>query len=279
LHIERPRAWMRALIAASVMLAWWPSTATADPPTVTLAGDPKVGQPLTATVDLPGRPDKSAQWSWRRCAPEITDTASCPVIDRSTETQADTPTQSIYVLQTADAGMFIVAEVTVTEDDDDEPPEIFASNRLGPVSPIPSDPSTTPPVTPTPTGAVLGDVAPLRFITPFPVVRIKGVLTATGARVTLFTVRARRGARIAVRCRGTTCPRRRWARRADRLTHLRPYERELAARTRITVLVTAPRRIGKHTTIVIRRGIPPWRRDRCVMPGTSRPVRCPDLSA
>ena len=290
--MERQRAWLRALIVAFAMIALAPSAATAAQPTVTLAGAPEVGQTLTATVDWPGNSNKQAHWSWRRCAPEITDAESCAVIDRSTESEADTSTQSSHVLEAAEAGMFIVAQATVVEDD--EAPETFASNRLGPISSAPTEappvtPTPTPPVTPTqtptpaatpppvpePVGGVLGEVSPPLFVRPFPVVRIKGVLTATGARMTLFTVRTRPGVRIAVRCQGTTCPRRRWARRARRLTHLRPYERALAADTRITVLVTAPRRIGKYTLFVIRQGLPPSRRDRCVMPGTSRPVRCP----
>ena len=37
------------------------------------------------------------------------------------------------------------------------------------------------------------------------------MLTRTGARITLLTVRAPKGARITLRCRGTSCPAKRWA--------------------------------------------------------------------
>jgi hypothetical protein len=105
-------------------------------------------------------------------------------------------------------------------------------------------------------------------------VRIKGQLTSTGARVTLLTVRAARGATIGVRCRGGSCPARRLARTAT-LTRLRALEGDLAAGTRIDVTVTSPRRIGKWTTIRIRLGAPPRRWDRCVLPGGRSPVTCP----
>ena len=109
---------------------------------------------------------------------------------------------------------------------------------------------------------------------PFPVVRIRGRLTTHGARVTLLTVRAPRGARIAVKCTGHDCVRRRFAVTAV-VVHLRPYERVLRAGTQLEIRVTKPSFIGKYTRFVMRRGQPPMRRDRCLMPGSSRPVTCP----
>ena len=43
-----------------------------------------------------------------------------------------------------------------------------------------------------------------------------------------------------------------------------------------TVRVTQPRRIGKYTRLRIRRGKAPLRIDRCLMPGRSRPAKCPN---
>ena len=45
------------------------------------------------------------------------------------------------------------------------------------------------------------------MLKPFPIVRIKGVLTARGARVTLLTVRAPRGARLALSVAAATARR------------------------------------------------------------------------
>jgi len=114
------------------------------------------------------------------------------------------------------------------------------------------------------------------LLDPFPVVRIRGLLTRGGARVTLLSVRAPRGTRIAAACFGRSCPVRRLA-RASLRTRLRPFERLLAAGTRLEIRVTKPGFVGKWTTIVIRRKSEPWRRDRCVQPGARRPGRCPTV--
>jgi hypothetical protein len=112
------------------------------------------------------------------------------------------------------------------------------------------------------------------MMSPAPIVRIRGRLTRTGARLTLLTVRAPSGARIALRCAGRSCPAQRWARTAA-LIRVRRFEAALRAGTRLVIVVTKPGRIGKHTTIVIRLGKAPKRFDRCQFPGRRKPVACP----
>ena len=111
------------------------------------------------------------------------------------------------------------------------------------------------------------------LLDPFPLVRIKGRLTLTGARVTLLAVRAPRGGRIAVACRGRDCPLRRFS-EASGVRRLRRFERSLRAGTRLQITVTKPGYVGKVTVIVIRRHAAPWRSDRCLEPGATRTVRC-----
>jgi hypothetical protein len=130
---------------------------------------------------------------------------------------------------------------------------------------------TTPTTT---TGGVAGQNADaLRWLSPFPVVRIKGWLTRTGARVTMLTVRAPRGARIAVRCTGPGCPRKRYA-RMTRLVHLKPYQRLLRGNLKLEISVTRRGFVGKRTIITLRRGKAPARRDLCLYPGVSRARSC-----
>ncbi len=86
---------------------------------------------------------------------------------------------------------------------------------------------------------------------PLPTVRIRGRMTTSGARITLLTVRAPKGARITLLCRGSSCPVKRWARTAA-LKRLVKFQRRLRAGTRLTIFVTKAGRIGKHTTILIR---------------------------
>ena len=118
-------------------------------------------------------------------------------------------------------------------------------------------------------------VARLSLISPWPVVRIAGSLTRRGADLRLVSVRAPRGARVAVRCQGR-CPRpslRRVARK--RVLRLTPYERPLRAGTRLEIRVLSGARIGKYTRILIRKGKSPARRDACVWPGARAPRACP----
>jgi hypothetical protein len=110
---------------------------------------------------------------------------------------------------------------------------------------------------------------------PFPRVHFKGFFTPSGAVVQLMTVVAPKGARIALSCRGSHCPFRRGARPARERLRLRSLERSFRAGTKIEIRITKPTLIGKYTSILFRAGRPPTRRDRCLMPDSSRPVLCP----
>jgi hypothetical protein len=115
------------------------------------------------------------------------------------------------------------------------------------------------------------------LLDPFPVVRIRGFLTATGARINLLTVRVPADVLVAVDCRGKSCPVRQLARRASAQSRirLRRFERRLGAGTRLAIKVTQRGRIGKWTTIVIRRGVAPKRWDQCAYPDARVPAPCP----
>jgi PKD repeat protein len=118
----------------------------------------------------------------------------------------------------------------------------------------------------------------LFLMRPFPLVRVAGSLTRRGAHLRLVSVSARRGTRIAVRCAGRSCERKRLVTRATgvrRPKRLRAFQRTYRAGTRLVIRVTSTRRIGKYTRITIRRGKKPARVDMCVRPGRSAPQRCP----
>jgi PKD repeat protein len=110
---------------------------------------------------------------------------------------------------------------------------------------------------------------------PFPIVRIAGILLPRGASVHILSVRAPRGARMRVRCRGGGCPVESVARTSRTgVARFHRFERILPAGTTLELFVRQPRQIGKYTRFVIRAGKPPARVDRCLMPGRARPVRC-----
>ena len=113
-----------------------------------------------------------------------------------------------------------------------------------------------------------------RLLTPFPVVRIRGSVTPTGARIALLTVRAPRGSRIEARCRGRSCPARRVVLRSKRVTRVRALERNFRSGTVIEVLVTRRDRIGKYTRFRVRSGRAPARTDGCATSSSRRRTRC-----
>ena len=135
-------------------------------------------------------------------------------------------------------------------------------------------------------GSQLVNVAakPLAFLSPFPLVRVSGSLTARGVRIARLVVQAPPGARVEVRCRGHGCRRHREIRvvtprpglgpHSFRLLRFRGFERALDAHAVLQISVTNPPMIGKYTRFTIRKGLQPRRRDLCILPGAKRPSRC-----
>ena len=118
----------------------------------------------------------------------------------------------------------------------------------------------------------MSSAAPLR---PFPLVRIRGRTTRTGARLSLLAISAPAGARVEVRCGGRGCPRRRAGRvSTGARLRVRAFERHFRVGTVLRVSVTHPGTIGKYTRIRIRRRAAPVRIDRCLVPGVRAPRIC-----
>jgi hypothetical protein len=273
-----------------------PAVADARPPRISqppvIAGTPQVGSTLRAEgAQWDPRGRTTATWQWLRC-----DTAaqeSCRQIDRAGATS--------YTVAPADLGKRLRVLLVVRNDDGwawslTAPTATVTAPPPPPPPPAPEpspspepQPEPTPDPLPEPTAApepapvavpapaieVREEQAarPPRLMSPAPIVRIRGRLTRSGARITLLTVRAPRGARIVLRCYGRGCPARRWAGTAS-LTRIARFQGTLPAGTRLVIRITKRGRIGKHTTIRIRRGAAPTRRDRCLVPGASRPVSC-----
>jgi hypothetical protein len=125
-------------------------------------------------------------------------------------------------------------------------------------------------------------VAPPLPPSPFPLVRLAGQIVRRGTRIRLLSVVAPRGSRVSIRCTGRGCPFSRQVRvarspvgRAARVVRVRRLERLLRPGVRIRIFVTKSDAIGKYTRFRIRRGKAPARTDRCLRPGSSRPVACP----
>ena len=121
--------------------------------------------------------------------------------------------------------------------------------------------------------------AKLAMLSPFPVVRIRGVILRGSARLNLLTVKAPSGARVKVICHGGGCPKKKSVvlrvPSGKSSVRVRSLERRLRTGAVIEVFVTAPGRIGKYTRVTIRSNAAPARRDLCLRPGKSKPVACP----
>ena len=118
---------------------------------------------------------------------------------------------------------------------------------------------------------------------PFPVVRIAGTLTRDGARIRVLSARAPGGSLARALCRGGNCPsiaarstvRARAAQTSGRV-RFRVLQRTYRAGVVLRVYVTAPRKWGKYTRFLVRKGLAPKRLDRCMSPGARRrPSPCP----
>jgi hypothetical protein len=284
----------------------YPVSVTTEP---LVYGDPSVGTTLWAgggawQTPNPNESNRTDAWfEWWRC-PRIDDLRGCDFRSRN----------NFYKVGGDDAGEYIYLARYVRWLDINDPNnpnddrwvrDLRVSRPAGPIrsapqptpvptpvpTPTPPKPRPTPTPTPTPVpsfdtvaagpvstkGEVLQETArSRRVIRPFPVVRMKGRLTARGADVQILSVRAPRSAKISVRCRGRSCPAARWSRsnRKSRLTRMGRYERGLRAGVKITVSVTRRGYVGKRTTFVIRRGAPPLRSDRCLS-SRGRVTRCP----
>jgi hypothetical protein len=250
----------------------------------TISGDPTPGSLLTVTAS-PGAwtpAGATAGYDWLRCTGA--DLASCAPIAGSCDFG--------YTVRDADLGYTLRVRLTVTE-----PGQAPASGSSDPTAVVVNKPYSIPTpgdsgqtcVVVTPTGPGQGTFtsggqtglgttpAPdtsLKFIDPFPSVRISGRFTRSRTKLTRVTINAPGGARIGVRCKGRGCPYRRKA-IAVKLVRVRALQRNYRPGATIEIRVTQPRTIGKYTRVKTRRGKAPLRIDRCLMPGSTRPVRCP----
>ena len=276
-----------ALIISAVTLVGLPASASAqrgddDPPDVwraptIAAATPYVGVRLTATgAAWSSRWPASASYLWLRCGSDSL--WSCEIVTGQTA--------STYTLATRDLGKRIRAVVVVENRDGSDyawsaPTAVVTSAPPPPPPPAPAPVPVPAPVVPVPAPAPVPvpsppavSTAPLKMMSPAAVVRIRGWLTGSGARITLLSVRAPKGATISVSCSGPSCPRSAPA-QSTKVTRLNTFEGRLRAGTRLVIRVTRPGFLGKHTSIAVRRGKAPTRRDRCLYPGAKGPVACP----
>lgn len=258
-------------------------------PAVSLAhspAQPRTNEDITFTPTASDPDGTIAGYTWDTDADGQFDDASTPTLTLSYPTPG-TRTVKVRVVDDRGAAATATQSIVVEESPPpgppgEEPPPDGGGDQGGgtqqvfdisaPIVSLPSEGEPAP--------AAAAD--PLRFLSPFPVVRLRGRTTARGAKFSLFTVRAPDGSVIDSRCKGRGCPIKRYRKkvktrggRASAIVHLRRFERFLLAGTDITIAVTRKGMVGKSTRIRIRKLALPVRTDRCLLPGSSRPTTCP----
>ena len=155
-------------------------------------------------------------------------------------------------------------------DNDDE---VYLVYQFITVTEPPPPPAPPPPPTPT---TPSGTPAPL--LDPFPVIRVAGQITSTGARLTLVTVRAPRGSEIEAMCRGKGCRQKRLVRAATAGRRIKRLEGRYRNGARLTFRVTAPGRIGKYTRVADPPRAAPGPQRPLPVAGRHAPARLPGLT-
>jgi hypothetical protein len=108
-----------------------------------------------------------------------------------------------------------------------------------------------------------------------PLVHVISSPTSTGAHIDLLTVKAPKGAKVNVRCKGRGCPyKSKSTKSKGKRIDVRKARRNYRAGAVIEIRVTKTNTIGKFVRITIRDGKSPKRVDRCLTPGKSKPVAC-----
>jgi len=243
-----------------------PTSPVQAPPRVTsvgISGQALIGDRLTATATATGFPAPTIDYRWLRC-PVDPETDCQPIADA---------TDPSYVVEALDAAHTLVARAIATN------PAGADAARSAPTAAVPEPGlgDVFEQLGAAPVSGTLGTStrrARARYLRPFPVVRIKGVLVVGGARVTLLRVKAPRRSIVNVRCRRSGC---RLRGRNIGVGRVQALERFLRAGASITIRVRKRNFIGKYVRIVIRDGRPPARRDACLLPGKRKPVTCPRL--
>lgn len=228
------------------------------PPVVTLSASPTtpaIGAPVTFTATARDPDGTVAAIDWDIDGDGQFDDATGAVVTRSFATSGS---RVVSVRATDNAGVTTIAFRTIEVTGSSE----GQSGAAGSGAPTSSASS-----------------AKLAMLSPFPVVRIRGVILRGSARLNLLSVKAPAGARVKVICHGRGCPKKKSlvlrVASGKSSVRVRSLERRLRSGAVIEVFVTAPGRIGKYTRFTIRSNAAPARRDLCLQPGKSKPVACP----
>ena len=213
----------------------------AQPPAIT--GTARVGERLrVSTGQWTGTAPITYTYAWQSCSPVL-----CTKVGSS----------SSYTAAASDRGRRLMAVVT-------------ARNAVG---------ARTAQVSTGTVGAAKSTASGLKRLSPFPTLLIDGNVAGATTRIsTLRLARVPGGAVVNTSCSGSGCPVRRTrqviGRGKARTVTLSRLQRRMPAGTSVVITVRKGQTLGKYVRLRFRRAAAPSRVDRCVRPGSSRPVKC-----
>jgi hypothetical protein len=278
---KKSRPWRTALIITVLVAALAATGAFAATVTLapTISGDASTGSTLTASAGSWTPSSATAEYTWLRCDASA---SGCVGITGACGRS--------YEVRAADEGHTLRARLTATESNgnaasaDSDPTAVVQrkpyaipgveTDTCSHVKPTGPGQGTFNSGTQTPAGTEPPADTTLHFIRPFPVIRVAGRFEGKRTKLTRVSVRTPHGTRVRIRCTGRGCPYKRKA-AAAKLIAVRSLQRTYRATAQIEFRVTEPQKIGKYTRVRMRRGNAPLRIDRCLMPGKSKPVKCP----
>src|SRR3954451_13954038 len=268
-------AWLGAGLGAIVGVVPAIAATPAKVGGVAIKGDAAVGATLTAAAVVAGDPAPTVGYEWARCDPKQPD--HCSTITGATA--------SSYTVEAPDLGQTLVARVIAKNTGGSATsasaptPVVGAASQPGAAAP---DPTVTPPAStilavdflaaPAETPVGVGAPTGLRYLRPFPIIRVAGSSVSGGSFIDVLRVAAPRGTRVAISCLGRGCPVGRLSRGPGRVPQL---ERFLPVGVAITIRAARRGYVGKYVSFVVRSHAAPKRHDACLMPGRARPVPCP----
>jgi PKD domain len=234
-----------------------PSPSANQPPNAAFAGlpaSPLVGEEVTFVSYSEDRDGHITNQAWDLNGDGNFDDATGPLVTRRFSVPG---ARTVTLRVTDDQGAASTLSLTISVQ---EQPPAAATGA-----------STPPSLQP-----VVGPAALPRMLSPFPIVRLVGSVTAVGTEIHVLSVRAPKGAHVLVRCLGRGCP----IKHAKKVVGGGPVrfgalKRLMPAGVVLEVLVHRGDSIGKYTRYKLRRNRRPHRADGCLWPGTTRMAPCP----
>jgi PKD repeat protein len=218
---------------------------------------PRVGEPVTFTSNARDPDGSVVAYAWDLDGDGKYDDASGP----SAHTTFSTPGGRTVALRVADDKLATnVAFGTILV----QPAEPGAAAAPAPAT-------ASPGIAVLPVGAIRPQLRQ-----PELTVRIRGKILPTTVRVLALSVKAPTGFKARVWCKGRGCPFAKAARRVrNGFARFSQLQRTLRPGTIIRVTVTKPDNWGRYTSLRLRRGATPERKDKCLRGESTHPVRCP----